>query len=318
MTLDDIKQISIRGYLQQMGIYPKRENNQRGMYCSPLRTDTNASFSVDYAKNVWFDHGLGEGGSIIDLVSKLESCTIGEAAKKLESDSFSFHRKNDFSVANPVKQETIIQITDVKSLTNPALLTYLDERCITTDVAKAHCAEIHYSVNEKPYFAIGFKNDSGGYDLRNKYFQGCISPKEITHVKQKDVSDSCYVFEGFIDYLSFLVLRKKHNPQCPNIDKQDYLILNSVSNTSKALTQLGSYKHIHCFLDNDEAGLRALQKIRQEYGLRVVDSSRGYTGCKDLNDYLCERSEIMKNRQAQSCLPAHSLVKKKIPKGRKL
>lgn len=316
--LDDIKRISIKGYLQQMGIYPKRENDRRGMYSSPLRTDTNASFSVDYAKNVWLDHRLGEGGSIIDLVSKLEHCSVGEAAKKLESDSFSFRRNNDYGFANPAKQESVIRITDVRSLINPALLTYLDKRSISTDVAKAYCVEIHYSVNEKPYFAIGFKNDYGGYDLRNKYFQGCISPKEITHIKQKDVSDSCYVFEGFIDYLSFLVLRKRHNPQSPNINKQNYLILNSVSNTSKALTRLGNYKHIHCFLDNDEAGLRALQKIRQKYGLRVVDSSKGYAKHKDLNDYLCERSGKMENRQTQPHSPARIPVIKIASKGRKL
>lgn len=289
------------------------------MFCSPLRIDTNASFSVDYIRNVWFDHGLGEGGSIIDLVSRLENCSISQAAKKLEDGSFSFHRNDDtIGITDVTEQKTTIKITGISNLTTSALLTYLTERCIPTDVAKAYCVEIHYAINNRPYFAIGFKNDSGGYDLRNKYFQGCISPKEITHIKQKDVSDSCYVFEGFIDYLSFLVLRKRHNPQSPNIDKQDYLILNSVSNTSKALTRLGNYKHIHCFLDNDEAGSRALQKIRQEYGLRVVDSSRGYASHKDLNDYLCERSGKMKNRQAQPYSPARIPVIKKTSKGRKL
>ena len=43
------------------------------------------------------------------------------------------------------------------------------------------------------------------------------------------------------------------------------MVLNSVANVSKALYPLGSYERIHCFLDNDRAGMEALQQIRKEY-----------------------------------------------------
>ena len=63
-------------------------------------------------------------------------------------------------------------------------------------------------------------------------------------------------------------------------------MLNSVSNLSKALKPLGDYERIHCFLDNDRAGLEALREIQREYGSRVHDASYVYSGYKDLNDYL--------------------------------
>ena len=53
--------------------------------------------------------------------------------------------------------------------------------------------------------------------------------------------------------------------QSPDFDRQDYMVLNSVANVSKALYPLGSYERIHCFLDNDRAGMEALQQIRKEY-----------------------------------------------------
>ncbi len=141
--------------------------------------------------------------------------------------------------------------------------------------------------NGKQFFAVGFPNASGGYEVRNKYFKGCIAPKDITYIRQKgEPRETCYMFEGFMDYLSFLTLRQKSCLTYPDLDKQDYIILNSVSNLSKALYPLGNYEHIHCFFDNDAAGMKAVQELHREYGWRVRDSSRIYSNYKDLNDYL--------------------------------
>ena len=121
------------------------------------------------------------------------------------------------------------------------------------------------------------------------YFKGCISPKDISHIRQAGKArTACYVFEGFMDYLSFLTLRQESCPNYPELDGQDYIVLNSVSNINKALYPLGNYERIHCFFDNDHAGLEALWQIRMEYGRDryIRDASQIYSGCKDLNEYL--------------------------------
>ena len=101
-------------------------------------------------------------------------------------------------------------------------------------------------------------------------------------------------------YLSFLTLRLESCPQSPDFDRQDYMVLNSVANVSKALYPLGSYERIHCFFDNDRAGMEALQQIRKEYdnARYIRDASHIYSGCKDLNEYLQKQTETKK--QAQS------------------
>ena len=160
--------------------------------------------------------------------------------------------------------------------------------------------------------AIAFPNVSGGYEIRNRYFKGCIAPKEISHIKQPGTArETCYVFEGFMDYLSFLTLRLENCPKYPKLDRQDYMVLNSVANISKALYPLGSYERIHCFFDNDRAGMEALQQIRMEYGrdLYIRDASQTYSGCKDLNEYLQKQTE--RNRQVRSAKETHSRPPKK-------
>ena len=147
---------------------------------------------------------------------------------------------------------------------------------------------MHFTNNGRRYFTIGFPNVAGGYEIRKRYFKGCVAPKDITHIRHKgDSPDTCYLFEGFMDYLSFLTLRQESYPGAPHFDKQDYMILNSVGNVGKALYPLGAYEHIHCFLDQDRAGMEAYRKLYREFGIKVRDSSVLYSGHKDLNEYLC-------------------------------
>ena len=155
------------------------------------------------------------------------------------------------------------------------LLGYLEERGIDAHVAIPNCEEVRYRVHGKRYYAVGFRNRSGGMELRNRFFKGCIPPKDIS--LKRNGSEVCAVFEGFMDYLSAMQL---------GIIASDWLVLNSVSNVEKAVKVLQGYERIECYLDNDEAGQRAFQKLRDSFGDKVIDRSSLYADHKDLNDYL--------------------------------
>lgn len=157
MSLQDIKRISIRAYLGAMGIAPKWEHGNRGMYFSPFRKENNASFSVDFDKNLWYDHGTGEGGSIIDLVARMENCSATEAITRLDDN-----RSLPVVTGRTATDCRRIEIVTVNPLNHPALADYLRERGIGLTVARAYCNEVRYTVGSKAYFAIGFKNDAGG------------------------------------------------------------------------------------------------------------------------------------------------------------
>lgn len=301
MTLQDIKKVSIREYLGQIGINPTKENGRYGMYHSPFREDNDASLKVDYNQNLWIDYGTGEGGSIIDLVSRIEKCSIGEAIKKLDDKSFSFHG-NSFV---PAQQEPVIRIEKIQPIENLALVAYLKERGIDRDIAKQHCSEIHYSIADKPYFAVGFRNDAGGYELRNKYFKGSSSPKSITTINNG--SDTVMMFEGFMDFLSYLSLKQNASPAI------DSTILNSIANLPKAIPFLQTHQTIHAFLDNDEAGKRAVKSL-SPICKEVIDQSAFYRDHKDLNDYWRDKPKPKKEvRENNTVAP----LKRQIPTRKK-
>ena len=89
-----------------------------------------------------------------------------------------------------------------------------------------------------------------------------------------------------MDFLSFMMLRRKENN---GLKRQDYLILNSVTNIHKAIKKLSCNDSVQCFLDNDTAGRNAYLRLSKELGRSVLDSSSLYSDFKDLNDYLCAK-----------------------------
>ncbi len=312
MDIQTAKQIKITDFLHSLGHSPVKQQGNNLWYKSPFREETDASFKVNTERNQWFDFGIGKGGNIISLAAQLYSTDSVPYILKRIAEQTPHVRPVSVSFRKQSSSEPSFQQLEIVPLSSPALLSYLQERGINTELAKKECSEARFTHNGKRYFAIAFPNQSDGYEIRNRYFKGCIAPKDISHIKQSgERREACYVFEGFMDYLSFLTLRLENCPKYPELDKQDYMVLNSVTNVSKALCPLGRYERIHCFFDNDCAGMEALRKIRMEYGsdLHIRDASQTYSGCKDLNEYLQKRAES--KRQVQDARRAADTPPKK-------
>ncbi|MCD7968777.1 MAG: toprim domain-containing protein [Alistipes sp.] len=277
-NIAELKRISIRHYLSRRGINPQTVKPGYGFYFSPLRKETDPSFKVDWNANLWHDFGTGEGGSIIDLVARMENCSVADAIHRLEKeipDSERVSTNRQLSVPD----QSRIEIFSVGKLQHLVLLQYLSDRGIDLPAAQKYCNEVRYQSGSHPYFAIGFKNDAGGWELRNRAFKGSSTPKNITTIDNG--SDTVMVFEGFMDFLSYLSLK---NSPSPSIDTT---VLNSVVNLQKAVPFLESHRTVHAFLDNDESGRKTVAEIDKLLPKsEVVDQSKFYQNYKDLNDYL--------------------------------
>ena len=293
--MNDLKNIGIRQFLAWRGILPKYERNGYGMYLSPLREERTPSFKVDYVRNLWYDFGLGEGGTLLTLVMRLERCDSREAIRRLQNGekrdagSVSLSPGVDerpaaggpLPVLRPATVPALRILSDA-SLRHPALVGYLSSRGIVPSVAAAFCREVRYEVNGRAFFAVGFRNDAGGWELRSERFKGGSSPKHITTVDNR--SDTVIAFEGFMDFLAYLSL--KH----PERLRIDAAVLNSVVNLPKAVPFISQHPVIHAFFDNDEAGRKATADLillcpRSE----IIDQRHFYSGYKDVNDYLIAR-----------------------------
>jgi hypothetical protein len=279
MNSRQAKEIMIADYLYGQNIQSAKEQGDNYWYCSPLRKENSPSFKVNNRFNVWYDHGIGKGGNILDLVMLLNGIeTISDALRHLSSSRPVTH--TDYFSFQQQKFCSEISRLDAKPLFNPVLMEYLKIRQINLDIAKAYCHDIYYLVRDKWYFSVGFKNDAGGYELRNKYFKGSSSPKDITTIRNG--KESCLVFEGFTDYLSYLTLKDIEKPQ------HDVVVLNSVMNLSKAKGFITGHEQVYTFLDNDEAGKRTTSELKL-LCRNLSDQSDAYSRHKDLNDYLCKK-----------------------------
>ena len=312
--MNDLKNISIRQFLARRGILPKYERNGYGMYLSPLREERTPSFKVDYVRNLWYDFGLGEGGTLLTLVMRLERCDSREAVRRLQNGekrdagsaslSPSVGERPAVGGPSPVVRLAAVPALRILSddpLRHPALIGYLVSRGIVPSVAAAFCREVRYEVNGRAFFAVGFRNDAGGWELRSERFKGGSSPKHITTIDNR--SDTVIAFEGFMDFLAYLSL--KH----PERLRIDAAVLNSVVNLPKAIPFLSRHPVIHAFFDNDEAGRKTTSDlIRLCPRSEVIDQSSFYSGHKDVNDYLIARikdrpktTKTISDKQDHSC-----------------
>ena len=278
MQLHDIKQVSIVDYLAQTGYKPKLIKGVNYWYCSPLRSELTPSFKVNAERNQWYDFATGDHGDIIDLVCALQHCTTAEAMRRLAAlkgvrlaPSFSF------GGITPVRsQSPSMELISVQAVKHPKLLLYLSERGLQPSDVSPFLSEVYYRVSEKCFFALGFPNDAGGWELRNPYFKGCFAPKAISTIKGTG-SHKLQLFEGFMDFLSW---RKLH----PEV-QDDSIILNSLTLLPKLIPTLRPYPIIESLLDNDEAGDRATKQLF-DAGLPVKDMRACYAPYKDINEYL--------------------------------
>ena len=297
--LSAIKRYSIVEYLERKGIKPVRKTPTYAMYRSPLREETHPSFKVDTEKNLWIDYAEGRGGSIIDLCMRMEGCTLSEAIRRLgqnASDNGTYSSLNDFVPNNsqPVMAANgarrLIGISDTLP---PYFQEYLmKERCIDLEKATPFLKCISYEVRGRHYQAIGFANLSGGYELRDdKTFKGTIAPKDITPIFTDRAEPVC-IFEGFMDFLSFLSMKEEITNHC--------LVMNSVSNVARTIRYLNDrhLTHIRAFLDNDEAGRRTVQDFIKA-GFHVEDMNIHYKDFKDLNEYHVSSVREQQKRKAQ-------------------
>ena len=287
MTCEIARNICIVQALAKLGHFPKRESEKEAWFLSPIRQETQASFKVDKTLNRWYDHGVGKGGNCIDLVCLTCSCSVKEALKILQNNncSFSFQQQPILE-----SKKAGITINKIKPITHPALIKYLLSRKIPLKIARLYCKEIRYIFKDKTYFAVGLKNQTEGWELRNKYYKNSISPKDITHIKNKDKlknkSIRLILTEGMFDLLSILT----YYPELRNDKTIDFLVLNSTTFADKAMELLNDYDTIELYLDNDKTGKRITQKFL-EFSKNCTDKSGLYRNNKDINEWLVSKKE---------------------------
>ena len=276
----------------------KSGTNEHYFY-SPFRQENTPSFAVNSVKNCWKDYGNDLGGSIIDLVIHLEGCKVSDALRRIQGiwgeesiPLFSF--KDQKKLIGP---DLVVQ--EVREPHFPSLIRYAASRGIPREIVCAWTQQIHFirrsQKTKRPQWALGIKNVKGGYVLRNKNFNGAISPNAPSFLGAEHPNcDTVYIFEGMFDFLSMLTLKKTIKLPA------DVIILNSVSFVKEAMELIEvrpvPYTTIKTFMDNDPAGEKATDFFLNNGYCDVLTANGFYDGYRDLNEGLVALRNGSKNR----------------------
>jgi hypothetical protein len=275
---------SIMEYLASKSIIPAKENDYKAWFISPFRNEKTPSFMVDKIKNKWYDFGEYQGGNIIDLLRKMHNITISEAFDILRGISIA-----PYTPFRDVKENSYIpsgiKITQKHPLIRSyALLNYLKDRQINISFAQQceNLYEVDYQIGNKKLFGIGFRNDSGGFEIRNTFDKKSTSPKDIYTIN--DGTDTLDIYEGFMDYLSALTYYNTPTPTNTSI------ILNGVGNAKKIIPLLNRFKQINLYTDNDSAGFKVVELVGSNHQNIINKSKLIYPNYNDFNDFLTRKT----------------------------
>ena len=287
MNCKQFNTIPLEEVLQILGHLPTKQTEKEAWFLNPFANENHASFKLDKRNNIWFLHSEGIGGNNTDFMIKYLNASVKEVLEWAENQNFfSFQPENSIQKQNSLKQN--YQITEIKEFQNEHLKSYLHQRGLSTKVHPL-VKEIHFRIDQKNLYAIGFENLSGGWELRNPFYKGSLLKKDISIIKlnnesqnQNETGKRIVVFEGFIDALSFVEMKPFFNG--------NLLVMNSISLLNRTKEYLQNYSEIHLFLDNDNTGEICKNEILKSFP-KAKNHSEIYALHKDLNDYLKSKKE---------------------------
>jgi len=291
------EQASIVELLSRLGYEPVKKFGKEHMYRSMLRDgDNDPSFSVDDKIGAWFDHGTGKGGNVIDLGLALwPDLDFNQVLEKIQvASNMTSPVRREPRPRLPVRARSYV-IEKTKAIgTHPAITAYLQSRGIF-DVARKKMSEIYYHIrnekgDKKQFFAAGWQNDAGSWEVRNRYFKGCLGQKAISVIPGDPRSAA--VFEGYINYLSWL----KEHPAAT----QTVIVLNTLSLLQTGIKAAIQFPSIDLFLDRDTAGVHATKDFIKALPY-ASDRSAMYDKFNDYNDKLVAsgKNELTAEREAK-------------------
>lgn len=295
MNIEQANTVPISLLLDNLNIKAARKSGNDYYYRSPIRDEKTASFHVNTDKNVWFDHGIGEGGDCVKFAQKRlgflkKGDTVSDALRWI--GNMSGHGR--IIIPATVQQqpepdpEKTLSISKIQAIQDNGLIAYLDSRKIPLLLARRYLKELYiYNRNSKKRFiALGFENEDGGYEVRNRYFKGCIGSKTISFIRGRIIKpDGIHVFEGWPDFLSAVA------DQRDGQFDDDVIVLNSLSILDHATPYIKGYgyRRAYTWLDNDTAGVEAQKSLaeffkNEEYLHHIAMNDR-YSPYKDVNEW---------------------------------
>jgi DNA primase len=301
MNIKQAKEIPIQRVVEALGgEVTKIDNAHQEIWYKAPRGEKTASFKIHEGKNVWFDHGTGKGGDVINLVQAyLGLKTVSEALEWLSSFTGNVTPTQEQRPIQkqPEGREAKYLLVKEKRLSYLPMLSYLNERGISKETALLYCSEVYFRRSDqkpgdqkRPLFGIGFfTDDPETREVRGIQgnFKAVIGNKTISTICRAETKpQNLHAFEGFFDFLTFA--------ETVGLDPDDAaIVLNSASLAGAAIEKIKSdprfseLQNVFTWFDNDTRGEEITQIFADELlqFCRTGDMSPNYQDSEDLNAF---------------------------------
>ncbi|SDF14251.1 Toprim-like [Mucilaginibacter pineti] len=293
MRCADLNDIELVSYLASIGINPVNVVGDFYYYLSPIRSENNPSFRVERSRNKWTDFGIEvKRKSFVDFIMAYHNIDAREVVRRFNNNEIlpgAYVRAADLQLAE-IPKEPIVKIGKQSILHTSSLLCYLKNRRIDLKVADQYCCEVQFTIHDKKYYGIGFKNNSGGFEIRNPFMKAA-DKKDVTTVDNG--ASVVRVFEGFMNFLTYMTLHKNNPPQ------SNYLILNSahLMRRKESFDFMEGHEKAFLYLDNDKTGDLYTHEAIGADAKRYEDRRFHYATHGDLNEWAIDRAEEGRERK---------------------
>jgi DNA primase len=280
--------------LQSLGFNAIKENSKGYLYISPfsINEKTPSFYVLKNTKGECLNYkcwSSSKGGDIYNFIMEYYHLDFKSAKSRLNAilnHNYTKTQKHEqkHEQKPTIPMETTYKIISITDIQKQYLKDYLLSRAIIFSFNQVK--EITYQITNKDksitiYTALSFVNDSKGYEVRNKYFKGSFGTKDISFIKSTNHSKNVKIFEGFMDYLSYL------NISTIDINHYDVIVLNSTALINKAMKilELKQYNSIELYFDNDKSGSISTDEVLKVYP-NAIDKRATYKNFNDVNDYI--------------------------------
>ena len=290
MNSAQAKNINLPDLLAKLGFQPTEiiKAGNEYWYTSPFRSEKTASFHTSFLGGKWIWKDFGDiGGTVIDFVLRYKGFYRVKDALQFLDEIYQGRvkpipvnpKQNSLLGKSTSAEKPVLELKNVSPLYKS--WPYVQGRGINEIVAKAYLNDIEF-VNRntgKTYFAAGIKNLSEGFEIRNPFFKSSIGKKDMTLIRGEEGTKVISVFEGFMDFLSYLTEEGVVKA------KEDILVLNSLSFQQRArnFIEKGGYTRILIFFDNDNAGYNTSLEFKKSFSMKVEPQNFRYIQYKDFN-----------------------------------
>jgi hypothetical protein len=269
MKIEYARTIPLSRILPKAGLKLVKASKTEQRYRSPFSEIRGAYLSVNLENNTWTDSTSAETGGVMEFVT---SYLRSQDENHTETDCLRWLKnmlhaplKIDLSVfPDYTTEDRRYQLRGIAALSNFMLLRYLEERGIDRNIASCYLKEVRIldTAEQKIFRALGFKNEDGGYAVRNSFRKAHIGPATISFIRGTIAKpDGIRIFKDVSDFLSLLTLQGRQ------VFKEDSIIINSYSCLNDVMPYIANYgyKTVRTWLPNDDWGRKATANLENQF-----------------------------------------------------